>query len=85
MPPIPAKPPSNAQASVALGFGIASVVFWEFLIPPIVAIVLGILALSRAKQLEEQGTLRTGKAKAIVGLCLGSLYTFVALAFLGGA
>ncbi len=67
----------NKVANWALGFGIASAVFFEFLIPNLVAIVLGSIGLNKASELARQGALKTGKGKSMAGLVLGIIYVLV--------
>lgn len=71
------KSTENQVANWALGFGIASAVFFEFLIPNLVAIVLGSIGLNKASELARQGAAKTGKGKSMAGLVLGIIYVLV--------
>jgi hypothetical protein len=73
-----AKPGTSGLAIAALITGLA---FWCFLIPGIVAIVLGNLAL---EQIEDSNGLKTGRGLAIAGIILGWVGVgIVALSLIG--
>lgn len=73
--PIKAEP-KNAIAPWALGLGIASVFLFEFLVPMLAAIPLGIVGLSRASDLKRVQAAKTGFAQSLIGLILGIVYSF---------
>ena len=77
--------PKNSIAPWALGLGIASVFLFEFLIPMLAAIPLGIVGLSKASELKRVQAAKTGFAQSLVGLILGIVYSvqFVLVSLLG--
>ena len=85
-PTVLGSPPASAAgadqnrfANWALGFGIASALFFELLIPPLAAIVLGAIGLDKSLKLAAEGTKKTGQGKSIAGIILGSLYFIILL------
>lgn len=73
----PDETQTNPYANWALGFGVASAIFFEFLIPNIVAIVLGVAGLSMSTKLAAKRAKKTGMGKSLAGIILGSLYFIV--------
>lgn len=62
--------PRNPAATTGLILGLASILFYEVGLVPILAIVFSGIGLSKGP---------TGKGKAIAGLVLGILYTLVSM------
>lgn len=70
--------PTNAIALAGMIVGLASVFFFELIVPGPLAIVLSAIGLSRANTLKNSGKKPAGKGFAITGLTLGIVYTLVA-------
>ncbi|MEZ5171609.1 MAG: DUF4190 domain-containing protein [Acidimicrobiia bacterium] len=72
LPPPPAQSgqqgPKNGLAVASMVLGIIGVVMWVFVIPQILAIIFGGVAL---RQLNRPENIRTGRGMAIAGLVLG--------------
>ena len=71
---------TNGNAIAALVLGILSAVFVHSLFIQVAAIITGGIGLSKANELTARGVEKTGRAMAIMGIVLGSLYllrTFV--------
>lgn len=73
---------SNKLSRVALTLGILSAFFFEFVLLPIVAVVISSLALVRASELAQKLTPKTGKGISIAGLILGSVYSLIGFYYL---
>ena len=69
----------NRVAPWALGFGIASVFLFEFLIPMMAAIPLGAVGVQRASELKRAQATKTGFVQSLIGLILGIVYVFLAI------
>jgi len=65
----------NLPANLGLGFGIASAFLWELWVPGMVAIILSVVGLNRAKVLARASGPTQGRRFAIAGLTLGIVYT----------
>lgn len=72
------KQKTNGFAVASLLLGIGSLIgFYEFVLPPILAIVFGILGRKSAVEKNQKG-----KKRATVGIVLGILYTFECFAMM---
>ena len=80
-PPGPAYPggapsPTQSTSGLAIGSLVTGLFFWCFVLPGIVAVVLGYLALER---IDDSDGLQKGRGMAIAGIVLG----WVGIALLG--
>ena len=74
----------NGLAIAALVLGILSVLLFETVVVPLVAIFLGVAALFKASTLTRLGVERSGKVMAIIGTSLGGVYFIVGLLVAAG-
>lgn len=72
--PVEPKVETNQFSTAALVTGLVAVIFFEFFIPSIAAIILGALGMNRATVLANNKVLKTGKGNSIAGLVLGIVY-----------
>lgn len=61
----------NNIAKISFVLGIVSVFLWEFSIFPILAIIFGVIGITKTKEPE------TGRGMAVVGIILGAVFLFV--------
>ena len=67
---------TRRMATTSMWFGIAAMLLYQFILLPLTAAVVGTIALTRNDP-GRQG----GKWMAWVGVCLGGVYTLMALAY----
>lgn len=72
----------NSLSTFALVMGIASVFVFEFVIVPIVAVVVSSLALAKSAELSRKGASKTGKGQSVAGLVLGVVYSLLGFYYL---
>lgn len=61
-------------AILALIFGVSSLFFYEFILPPLLAIIFGVIALTKIKFTKEKGVIIS-----IVSIILGTVYLLMSL------
>jgi hypothetical protein len=60
--------PTQSTSGLAIASLVTGLFFWCFVVPGVVAVVLGYLALER---IDDSGGLQTGRGMAIAGIVLG--------------
>ena len=74
--------PKNSWSIPSLVLGILSAFFFEFLIPPIAALLASGLGISRAIELKGMGYEKTGFGFSLTGIILGTVYLLLSFYFL---
>jgi hypothetical protein len=81
-PGFPAQPSKSGKATAAMVLGLVSILLFFFAIPPLLALIFGLIAL---KEIKRSGGVIGGRGKAITGVVLGilGLLAFVAVVAVG--